>query len=234
MIQKIFIFLLGAGLTACSFGKHTFVTADRLPVDTTYVGNKSIDSVIAPYKTVLDREMNEMIARAEVNFVNQRPSGNLGNLVADVILEAGRNALQDSTAICLLNFGGLRSPISKGDITLGDIFKLMPFDNQVVLVQLPGSSLDKIRDYLLQSGGEPIAGFQLLGKTIADEKGQPWNPETCWVVTSDYLLNGGDRMNFFQDKLQVIQTGLIMRDLLIASFRRQGVLQDRTDKRIQL
>lgn len=234
MIQRIFIFLLGAGLTACSFGKHTYVSADRLPVDTAYVSSRAIDSMLAPYKTVLDREMNEIVARTEVNFINQRPSGNLGNLVADIMLEAGRRELKDSTAICLLNFGGLRSPISKGNITLGDLYKLMPFDNQLVLVQLPGSSLDKIRDFLLQSGGEPIAGFQLLGKTISDTSGRPWNPETCWVITSDYLLNGGDKMNFFQDKLQVIQTGLIMRDVLIASIRQEAVLQDRTDKRIQL
>jgi 2',3'-cyclic-nucleotide 2'-phosphodiesterase (5'-nucleotidase family) len=234
MIRYLFIFITGAGLTACSFGKHTFVSADRLAVDTSYVSNRAVDSIIAPYKLVLDREMNEIIARAEVNFINQRPSGNLGNLAADIMLEAGREHLHDSTAICLLNFGGLRSPFSQGNITLGDAFKVMPFDNQLVLVQLPGSTLDKIRDYLLQSGGEPIAGFKIRGQEILDAQGRPWKPETFWVITSDYLLNGGDRMTFFQDQLQVVQTGFILRDLLITYLRRQGTLGDRTDKRIQL
>lgn len=215
-MKRIFVLcIIGAGLTACSFGKQTFVAGKPIPLDKQVQNSRSVDSIVAPYKTELDQQMNRIVSYASVDFINQRPSGNLGNLIADVMLEGGKQQASKLPTICLINFGGLRAPISKGNVTLGDLFKVMPFDNQLVLVKMPANSMDEIVNYLHKSGGEPIAGFFLRGKEVFDANGNPWKKTEFWVVTSDYLMNGGDKMAFFEQKLEVIQTGQLFRDVLI-------------------
>lgn len=231
---KILILIIGAGLTACSFGKETFVSGKSIPMTAEYPQSPSVDSIVAPYKLQLDREMNQIIATAEVDFINERPWGNLGNLVADIILEKGRAELKDKKAICLLNFGGLRAPISKGNVTLGDIFRLMPFDNQLVLVKMPAKSIFEIRDYLLKSKGEPISGFKIDQQLIFDQNGEPWSLGDFWVVTSDYLMNGGDRMTFFEERLETINTGIVFRDVIIDYVKTHQILINNRDQRIKL
>ncbi len=234
MNSKIFIFILGAGLSACSFGKHTFVSGKSVPIDQSYQSSRSVDSIVAPYKTELDKEMNQVISFAEVDFINARPSGNLGNLVADIIYAKGKSKLAGQKAICLINFGGLRAPISKGNVLLGDVYKLMPFDNQLMLVKMPAKSIYEIRDYLQKSGGEPIAGFKMDKGQLLDANGNPWTEEDFWVVTSDYLMNGGDKMNFFQQRIESVNTGILFRDVIIDYVKATPVLTNQTEQRIIL
>ncbi len=230
---KILILIMGAGLTACSFGKKTFVKSTTLSVDKSYSNSAKMDSIVTPYKIQLDAEMNQVITFAAVDFINNRPWGNLGNLIADVILEKGKTMVSDSNVVCLLNFGGLRAPLNKGAITLGDIYKVMPFDNQMVLVKMPAESMEEIRVYLKSSGGEPIAGFSIDGFKAFDAQGNPWIAQDFWVVTSDYLLNGGDRMYFFQKRLETIEPGILFRDVLIESVQKQTILRDNQEPRIK-
>lgn len=227
------IFIIGAGLTACSFGKETFVSSDVIPVDKQYSNSRNVDSIVSPYKIQLDKEMNQVISFAEVDFVNNKPWGNLGNLIADIILEKGKTLVADSNVVCLINFGGLRAPINKGEITLGDIFKVMPFDNQMVLVKMPAGTMEEIRTYLKKSGGEPIAGFTIDELKVLDAKGKSWPEADYWVVTSDYLRDGGDRMYFFQKGLETIEPGILFRDVLIEYIQKQAVLKDKLEPRIK-
>jgi 2',3'-cyclic-nucleotide 2'-phosphodiesterase (5'-nucleotidase family) len=230
---NIIIFIIGAGLSACSFGKKAFVSSNVLPIDNHYSNSRKVDSIVSPYKVQLDAEMNQVVTFAEVDFVNNKPWGNLGNLVADIILEKGKTFVSDSNVVCLINFGGLRAPLNKGEITLGDIFKVMPFDNQMVLVKMPAGTMEEIRTYLKTSGGEPIAGFTIDDLNIFDSKGKNWSTKEFWVVTSDYLMNGGDRMYFFQKRVETIEPGILFRDVLIEYVQKQAVLKDKQEPRIK-
>ena len=133
--------------------------------------------------------------------------------------------------ICLLNSGGIRSTINKGPVTIGDMFKLMPFDNEIVWVELPVSVIPEIEEYLKKSGGEPISNAILKnGKLIFNNWNE--NSSSFWVITSDYLMNGGDKMNFFAKKLSINKTGTLMRDALITEARFQRVIEEDTTIRI--
>lgn len=232
MKRILVLFIIGAGLTACSFGKQTFVSGKPIPLNNEVQNSRTVDSIVTPYKTELDQQMNRVVTNAPVDFINQRPSGNLGNFIADVMLERGKQQTSNLPTICLINFGGLRAPISKGNVTLGDLFKVMPFDNQLVLVKMPANSMNDIVNYLHKSGGEPIAGFSLSGKEVFDASGNPWKKSDFWVVTSDYLMNGGDKMVFFEQKLEVIQTGDLFRDVLIQFASSNAVLNSNSENRI--
>lgn len=233
MIKQIsYIFILGAGLMACSSVSKKFVSADNMEVAGTSASDSELDKLIEPYKDSIESEMNEVIAIAEMDYIVERPSGNLNNWVADAIFSSEtKNKRLSISAFCLLNTGGIRSTLNKGNITVGDIFKIAPFDNEIVWVRMPVSSLAKIEKYLVKSGGEPISNAQLAdGKLILG--GLKPSTDEVIIITSDYLFNGGDNMDFFKDNIEVTYTGKLLRDALIEEARYQEVLIESTETRI--
>lgn len=228
---------MGAGLWACSSVNTIRVDAnDSVNTDVVSQGaeENSIDSIIAPYKNELQAEMSKIIAYAEQAFETGRPSGSLNNWAADALLESQiANARLSAPTFSLLNVGGLRNTINIGDVTLGDIFKIMPFDNEIVWVEMPVEALADIAAYLKASGGEPIAGaFLKNGVLMVD--GMNEETKTVWIITSDYLMNGGDKMNFFTKKISVSHTNELLRDAFIREAERQKMLVWSNETRIEL
>lgn len=217
---------------ACSSVSKKFVSADNMEVSGSNGSNTELSEIIEPYKDSIEAEMNEVIAVADMDYIVERPSGNLNNWVADAIFSSEtKNKRLSLPAFCLLNTGGIRSTLNKGNITVGDIFKIAPFDNEIVWVRMPVSSLVKIEEYLIRSGGEPISNAQLAdGKLILGGL-RPSSDEVI-IITSDYLFNGGDNMDFFKDNIEVTFTGKLLRDALIEEARYQEVLIHSTETRI--
>jgi hypothetical protein len=77
---------------------------------------------------------------------------------------------------------------------------------------------------LNKSGGEPMANLTLIEGKLSI-KSSPENPSHFWVITSDYLLNGGDKMTFFTKRTNVNETGKLLRNVLIEEARNQGKLR---------
>jgi 2',3'-cyclic-nucleotide 2'-phosphodiesterase (5'-nucleotidase family) len=232
MIKYLVIGVIGAGLLACSSVTTISVSAESVPITKEYERTNKIDSIISPFRTTLAEEMEVVIAIADQEFIKGRPNGSLNNWSADAVLASQRFRLDIRIpTFCLLNFGGLRNPISKGEVTLGDLYRLMPFDNEIVCVELPISSIEDIEKYLKLSGGEPIAGARLVdGKLRIDDFDV--HSESVLVVTSDYLFNGGDKMTFFENSISKFDTGILLRDALINQAKIQGQLVWNNDARI--
>ncbi len=237
-LKNSILLFCGAGLLACSSVQTISVSNEKsLAVTKEYEKKNHIDSIISPYRSEMNDEMKEVIAFAPKSFERGRPNGALNNWSTDVILHSALPFLNDSVPVfCLLNWGGLRNPISKGDVRMEDIFKLMPFDNEIVIVEMPMTSLDAIAKYLLARNGEPIAGAILKnGKLMVNNAPTTTKgTETVYVVTSDYLMNGGDNMSFFSQSLNVIHTNILMRDAMIESAKEQKELIWNDEKRILL
>ena len=106
-----------------------------------------------------------------------------------------------------MNTGGLRNILPKGEITRGDIYKLMPFENELVVLELTKEEFNGLLKYLVSRGGEPFSGMKLEVKNNDIEyyfqnKFNFKNNNKIKVLTSDYLANGGDKMWFFKEKKQ--------------------------------
>ena len=232
MIKLFSIFIIGAGLWACSSVNTLSVNSTTEKLNASYEANSHIDSLIKPYKDSLSVEMNVVIAEATTDFIVERPGSNLGNWVSDAIfVNQTRTVRLSEPVFVLLNTGGLRASLNKGPITTGDIFKLMPFDNELVWVKLPMSVLPDIQAYLLKSGGEPIANARVENGVLKLNGGKE-SASHFWVITSDYLKNGGDKMTFFARSEDVVLTGKVIRNCLIEEAKLQGVLVEDTVKRI--
>ena len=218
---------------ACSSYHITNVSSDIQPLDSLVQIDQSVDQLISPYRDTLQNEMGNVVATSPLDMVVGRPSSVLGNWVADALFVNQTKVVRlRQPVMCLLNTGGIRSTINKGDITLGDMYRIMPFDNEVVWLELPATSLAEIESYLRKTTGEPIANaFVKNGKLLVNG----WTDTTTsfWVITSDYLANGGDKMTFFSKSRAVNRTGKLLRDVLIEEAIQQQSLVADSSIRIQ-
>lgn len=228
-LKYYIVLILGAGLMACSAVNNIYVSGESIPV-TEVSEQNNIDSIVAPYKKELDKEMLRVIATAPDNFTKGRPNGSLNNWAADAIITYQINGMDmNIPTLCLLNTGGLRSPINKGDVTVGDIYRLMPFDNEIVWVVMPKSVIPEIEAYMKNSGGEPISGATIV-KGKLELLGDNDSLDYFHIITSDYLLNGGDKMTFFEKSTKVVHTGDLMRDAMLEVARVQKELYWNNDE----
>ena len=227
------------------------------------IKDENITSIIHPYKMTIDSLMNEVLCFSSIEMTKSKPLSLIGNFVTDLCLE-----MYDTIAdICIMNNGGLRSTLPYGDITRGDIYKLMPFENELVILELNLIEIFKLSKYIISRGGEPFSGFDIYysgDSTILIEN--HWesfsfmhenksdsvfvNPMLCtdglggwsislddlewrtWkVLTSDYLANGGDNMDFFVGKNQ-FKTGVKVRDVIINYCISKKEINAKLDSRI--
>jgi 2',3'-cyclic-nucleotide 2'-phosphodiesterase (5'-nucleotidase family) len=214
------LLLIGSACKSVQHISHTDVSYQTMKADSSVVPDESVIKIIAPYKSQLDAEMNEVIGNIEAGLTKQKPESTLGNWVADVLLESLRQSGYD-VDISIVNYGGLRVPeITAGPLTKGELFELSPFDNMIMIVDVPGKSLDSIFQLVASADGWPVSkGVKLVigNKMVKSSRiyDQPIDPVKVYkVATLDYIANGGDDMKPFI-LLSRKQTGKVLRDILI-------------------
>ena len=214
--------MIGASLMACSARFNpTFHIGYQSVVATTQ--DSTLLRQLEPYRDTLVQEFSAYVASAPSDLVNSRPGSNLMNWCADAVLSSQTaNKRFSEPVICLLNTGGLRSTFGAGKLTLADFYKLMPFDNRVVWIHLPVSKITDIEKYLTKSGGEPMANCIFQDGKLAIPSLLP-SHQYIWVLSSDFLANGGDQMNFFLG-LEKQETTILLRDIFIETAKNQGEL----------
>lgn len=191
--------------------------------------DSSIVNFVQPYAAEIDREMNEVIAESDVELVKSKPESPLTNYLADILLYEGqmygsKYQGQPIPEMAYLNYGGLRTDLPKGKITVGKIYELMPFENEMVILKVKGEDLLKMAEMIAMRGGESVAGMQLVIKdghlSSLKTNGKPIVPAAeYWIVTNDYIANGGDNMTMFQNRKMIINTGIKLRDCFINHMR---------------
>jgi len=226
MIKFFSCIVLLTIVSACKLKQVNNYYADNISVGKTTFKSTDLDEMIEPYRLEMESKMNKIIGHSNNELINYNPESPLGNFVADVIFESafqfGFNnetvSLEKWNTICLINFGGLRAPINEGDISIGNIYELMPFDNEIVIVSLSPSQVTEMLNYLGVKNGQPISNGQAILSSNNKKLiigGKAYNFErNINVITSDYLAKGGDNMNFFKSS-KMIQTGVLMRDALL-------------------
>jgi 2',3'-cyclic-nucleotide 2'-phosphodiesterase (5'-nucleotidase family) len=169
--------------------------------------------------------MEEIIGRCEEDLVKNKPSSNLTNWFADALLDGTQKLVNDTIDFAIQNYGGLRIPIlSKGDVTVGEIYELMPFDNTIYVLKLDGFQIQQLLDHIAAAGGWPISKTVRFDIAYGHAKNvtiKGRNLDTLklyQVAIPDYLANGGDNLVFLKD-IQALQTGKLIRDIIISEVR---------------
>lgn len=232
MRKLVLCALVVAGTLGCSYQGHISSFSKNLPLDSSIEGQNSIEQFIVPYRDSLSQQMNEIIGHADTSFEVVVPSSNLMNWATDALLiQETQTVRLSEPVICILNTGGLRASLNKGQITVGDLYKLMPFDNSVAWIRLPVSRIEAIESFMKnQAKGVPISNAT-YNKGKLSINGLNESHTHFWVITSDYLAQGGDKMTFFLNPDSFELKAKNLRDVFIDEVKRQGTLVSNTENR---
>ena len=224
----------------------TKITAKNIAIDSTVLSSKKIDSVVAPYSKKLVLEMEKVLTFTPKDLV--RTDGvmqsSLGNLMADLCYEITNPIFKEKTNesidFAMLNYGGIRAGIPKGEVTTENAFNLMPFENELVVAEIKGEKVIELIEYFTKGKkAHPLSkqvqltidkdDFKLKINEIIFDKNKTYS-----VLTSDYLQNGGDRMNFFANPKKLTKLDVKVRDAILTYFEKVEVLEPVIDNRVIL
>ncbi|HSE39117.1 MAG TPA: 5'-nucleotidase C-terminal domain-containing protein, partial [Acidobacteriota bacterium] len=207
----------------------TFEPFIDIPTD----GNEpDVTAAMEPYRKKAEKLKEQYAGKSEDVFIkNHYVETALGNMIADAVLEGGKNAA--NAQFCILNAGGIRNDLPAGDLNYGDLFKVLPFENLVTIVQITGSELRRMLEIGTSGvlGDPPISGLKVEKLSVPPGENGPWDRDldgngiketwernlivsitdlqgnsiqddnTYQLATTDYITSGGDYQSEVFDKI---------------------------------
>ncbi len=203
-------------------GKSTIIT-----IDSTISGDKAITTLIKPYRYKIDSVNNIFLVSSAINLNHKKPEGNLGQLIARILHETAQRHSRQKVDLAIMNHYGLRRSLSAGLITVGNIYELAPFDNEIVLIDLKGSDLYDLAGQIIKNNGEPISNFKIEYEDIDHLKiyisDKPVNPDSIYVAaTLDYTYTSDNNLNVLRHGKNYRRLGILLRDSIINYLKQIG------------
>jgi 2',3'-cyclic-nucleotide 2'-phosphodiesterase (5'-nucleotidase family) len=223
LIINLWIFLVlacaGSGSFKSAYNVNN-VESQEVTIDSTLARDPAMNELISPYRAELNKEMSVVIGYAAVDLKKGRPEAALNNFVADLMLKRANQEFDQPVQVALTNLGGLRVEIPRGPITREKIFEVMPFENELVVLDMTGAQLITLAKEIGASGGEAIAGMRLeysgdrlARMTVRDHFVE--SDSVYHLVTTDFLSSPG------RNKFAILSTvprsflGVMLRDAIL-------------------
>jgi 2',3'-cyclic-nucleotide 2'-phosphodiesterase (5'-nucleotidase family) len=249
-VLKLFVIFLTYSLfVSCSQQKYnlTKIEGKQIAITEKEKPNLQYENFIKPYREHIDNDLNTVLAYCPetLDKSNGEWQTSIGNLLADITLQQGNNLFlareKINLDVCLLNHGGIRSILPKGNVTPKTAYEIMPFENSLVIIALKGEQIFELVDYFIAtkkphplSGITFIIGKDNLAKNILVKGKAIQKDATYYVATNDYLANGGDNMNFFKKGIQTFDMDYKLRNILIDYFKEVDTIVVKKDVRISV
>lgn len=195
----VFIFFT----TLCS-AQGVVLEYELLPVlaPCTSYENEALQKKLDVEKGKLERKTSEVIAICPEQMHVFTPQSPLSNFLTDLMVVIAndycRSKKLDSVDFALLNYRGIRTFMPAGDVTIGKMYEIFPFDNELVIIDIKGSELKKVfkrfnnkpkgvysKDVTIQYLGDYPVKI-LVHQTEIDEN------RIYRFVTLDFVMTGGD------------------------------------------
>ena len=185
--------------------------------------SRKVDSAfvqfLSPYADSIHHSMKKIIGFSLNGMTKKQPESTLGNFMADCMKQMAEKKFNKKIDAAFVNYGGIRNYIPKGDVTIGAMFELMPFDNLIVLQEINGKILQQFLNKTAEKGGWPLSGITM---GIKDKKAvnvlvnnKPLDENATYTIAnSDYVANGGDDCIMLKG-IKAESIGYIFRDALI-------------------
>lgn len=171
----------------------------------------------------------------------------MGNLVADAMLDRVKDQGID---VAIANSGGLRASIDAGEVTMGEVLTVLPFQNTLSTFQVTGAQLIEALENGVSQHEEGAGRFpQVAGMSFAfDPKaeagsrisdvmvaGEPIDLEkTYGAVSNNYVRNGGDGYAMFKDAANAYDYGPDLADVTAEYLAKDGTYKPYPDGRITM
>ena len=198
-------------------------SGEPIIMDGEVVEDSALKTRIAELAKPLDEIRQKVVAETSAPIDGGRDTCRagecqMGNLVAEAMLDRVRD---QGTQIAITNGGGLRASIDSGEITMGEVLTVLPFQNTLATFKLTGADLKAALENgvseVEEGGGRfpQVAGLKFTWSkagtpgedrvtSVAVKEGDgfvPLDPEkTYLVVSNDFMRGGGDGYKIFADK----------------------------------
>ncbi|MCO5232885.1 MAG: 5'-nucleotidase C-terminal domain-containing protein [Chitinophagales bacterium] len=226
-------------LLACSTLQLTHTEAQHIVIEHNEGIDSSLNAFIQVYKFKLDEKMNDTVAILNEDLFKVQPSSNLTNMMADIVYDyyLEKNIPID---MAITNYGGIRVPsISKGVLQVKDAYELMPFDNELVLMEIPGNVLEQLLQHSCLLGAWPVSHAQIVMNASNELSsvliaGQAIQKDKLYRVgTINYIAEGGDQCSFLIP-LKAEKSGRLFRDEILKYWKKyQNSIPVDNSKRVQ-
>lgn len=234
VLRKYIFILLSIGLLGCK-PQYTLTAVPKAGTAVeTVVADEKAEAIIAPYRSAVKQQLAQELVFSPFAMEKGLPESALSNVIADAVFSIAQNwCLASDHALpdfCLLNMGGIRTALPQGIIRMEHVYEVMPFENEIVLLKLSLEKYNALLAYVADKGGAPVAGIRLQIKGSQTDNvvwlnGKKPDSTGIWVVTSDFLAQGGDGMTFFAEPMEYIETRVKVRDAIaeyFQGFQKQG------------
>ncbi|MDQ0321829.1 5'-nucleotidase [Pararhizobium capsulatum DSM 1112] len=193
---------------------------DPILIDSSIKPDASVLTRIAELAKPIEELRNKVIGKSDAPINGDRKvcryhECEMGNLVADAMLDRVKG---QGVTIAIANGGGLRASIDAGDVTMGEVITVLPFQNTLATFQLNGAGITEALENGLskieEEGGRfpqvaglkfsfdksKPAGSRLISVEVKEGDGfVPLDPaKTYSVVSNNFMRAGGDGYSVFK------------------------------------
>ena len=235
------ILFIGIALfaTGCS-SNYNYDNIDYSRIDIIGLEDSTLTDIINVYKDSIDLKLDNVIGFSRGLYTKDDYSkikfnSSLGNLIADIIFKQADSVFYKSFGnnidFVLQNHGGIRSSLLEGEIKLTDAYKILPFENEIVVLEISKEVFDEMVLFLSnEKFPHPISGFSIMDDKALIDKEKSLN-DKFFLATNDYLLSGGDNMFFLERNSGVFNLGYSLRDAFIDYTINEEDLESKVDNR---
>ena len=208
-------------------------------VDTLAV-DETVKQIVSEYEEELKPILSEVVATVNIELPHDRSYNGvtvLGQFMTKYMAEVS------DVQIALTNSGGLRTSIDEGDITVGEMWDVLPFDNTLVTMNLKGSDLKRVIEHGIMNNN--VGWIQYYGLNIYYDSSKEYGDRITSmrlldgtkiemdkyysVVTNDFMAAGGDNYDF-TGATDIVDTQEPVRDALMVKFREIGNISFKFDE----
>ncbi|QFT57390.1 Trifunctional nucleotide phosphoesterase protein YfkN precursor [Sulfitobacter sp. THAF37] len=243
-------FLGELNVTFDDAGNLIEATGEPLIMDAAVTEEEGTVARIAEAAKPLEEIRNKVVAETTDPIEGNRDvcraqECSMGNLVSDAMLA---RVSDQGIDVAISNSGGLRASIDAGEVTMGEVLTVLPFQNTLSTFQVTGETLKAALENGVSQIEEGAGRFpQVAGMTFAFDAsaepgsrisdvtvgGEPLDPaKTYGVVSNNYVRNGGDGYEMFKTAMNPYDFGPDLADVTAEYLAENGPYTPYTDGRI--
>ncbi len=233
-------------------GNLTSATGDTILLDASVAEDEAAVARVAELAGPIE-EMKTRVVAESADIINgdravcRAMECPMGNLVADAMLDRVKD---QGIQIAIQNGGGLRASIDAGEVTMGEVLTVLPFQNTLSTFEVTGeaiiAALENGVGQIEEGAGRfpQVAGMSFTvdasaapGSRVSDVMvgGQPIDPSATYgVVSNNYVRNGGDGYSMFEDAMNAYDYGPDLADVTAEYIAENAPYQPYTDGRITM
>ena len=243
-------FLGELNVTFNDAGEITEAVGEPLVMDAAVTEDEGTVARISEAAGPLEEIRNRVVAQTNEAIGGDRAvcramECTMGNLIADAMLA---RVADQGIQVAIQNGGGIRASIDAGEVTMGEVLTVLPFQNTLSTFQVTGATLVEALENGVSQIEEGAGRFpQVAGMSFAFDASQPAGSrisdvmvggspiemdKVYGVVSNNYVRNGGDGYKMFRDAENAYDFGPDLADVTAEYLAENAPYKPYTDGRI--